>query len=214
MKVGILSESAADETGIHILCESVLGEPLERLSPIQIRSRGWSAVFSYLPVAFKALHWRPDADGLIVVVDSDETPIHTIQHEADGFSDSECRYCKLQQMLAKLRRDTSPRAGAPLRVAVGIAVPAIEAWYQCGVDIHCTEARFGRETPANLQNLRRALKRECYGAIQVPQRVMLDKAKEHGDRLRGSVVVLEQHFPSGFGALARSLRAWTESPKI
>jgi hypothetical protein len=210
MKVGILSESDADEAGIRILAEAVLGFRFEILEPIRLRSRGWASVLTNLPAFYKALHWRPDADGLIVVLDSDDTPIHSQAHEHAGSNIAGCRCCEMQRRLHDLRRFVTPRKQSPLKVAIGFAVPAIEAWYLCGVDVHSTEARFAREPSGSLYNLRRDLKREAYGSVAPPVAVMKARATEHCQRLAGSLSLLEQHFPSGFGILSRSLRQWIE----
>lgn len=208
MRVGILSESDADEAGIRILIEAVLGHRVELLAPIRLGNRGWTAVVADLPVFFKALHWRPDADGLVAVIDSDDTCIHTVEHEAAGFNDEQCRCCRLHRILAHTSNSVAPRQGPALKIAIGLAVPAIEAWYQCGIDVHCTEARFAREPTANLRTLRRELKRESYGVFPAPQVLMKQKAVELAERLAQNITLLERLFPNGFGTLARYLRQW------
>jgi len=207
MKVGILSESTADEAAVRILAEAVLGRPLETV-PIRFRTRGWTAVLSTLPTAFKTLHWQLDTDGLIVVLDSDDTPVHVAAHEADGFQDADCRYCRIHRLFMKLGTSITPRAQPPLKFAIGLAVPAIEAWYRCGLDVHCTEAHFAREATTRLASLRRELKRDCYGTFPAAQAVMKQKAIEHATRLAKDISAFERHFPNGFGTLAHSLRVW------
>jgi hypothetical protein len=158
----------------------------------------------------KALHFHTDGNGLIVVVDSDDTPAHDQSHDDRGFSDPDCRCCELHRILANLRASLAPRpAGlSPLNCAIGIAVPAIEAWYLCDVDQHSTEARFRREEPQNLYRLRRELKQQVYGIVAPPIELSQRKAIEHCQRLAKSLELLERHFPAGFGTLARDLRRW------
>jgi hypothetical protein len=208
MKVGILSESDADEAGIRILAQAVLGLPIDVLLPVRIRSRGWAAVFKNLPAFYQALHWRPDAEGLIVVVDSDDTTIHEAAHEDTGFNAPGCRCCEMQRAIESLQRIVPPRKIAPLKIAIGLAVPAIESWYLCGVDVHSTEARFARELPGSLYELRRTMKRKVYGSVSAPKAVTTERTVQHCMRLAADLSPLERHFPSGFGVLARSLRAW------
>ena len=206
MNVAILSESESDEAGVHILAEAVLNRSLQIL-PKKLRAptRGWTGMFDLLPAVFSALHWNPAADG---VIDSDDSTPHTDAHEAAGFTDSQCRYCRLHQRIQLLHASMRPRPGQPLRVAIGLAVPAIESWYVHGIDIHSTEARFQRESPQALTNLRRQLKMTAYGAAAVPQRVLTAKAIEHCTRIAADIGSLQQAFPSGFGTFARSLRLW------
>jgi len=212
MKVGILSESDADEASIKILAEAVLGHPLEIIEPVRVRTRGWAAVITNLPSYYKALHWHPDADGLIAVLDSDETPTHDRSHEEAGFIHVDCRFCMIQRLAFKLGNEVAPRSQGALKTAFGLAVPAIEAWYQCGLDVHCTEPHFMRQPAIALTQIRRELKRKCYGAVSVPRPVLKTKAIEYSARLSGTLDLLERNFPNGFGALARSLRAWKSSP--
>src|SRR5437588_1547876 len=109
MRVGILSESDADETGIRVLVEAVLQHPVEVIKPVRIRARGWGAVVAGLPARYRALHWQPDVDGFIVVIDSDETPVHDLTHEQAGFSDPACRCCELYRIISRLQQNEPPR---------------------------------------------------------------------------------------------------------
>lgn len=207
MKVGILSESDVDEESIRILSEAVLQRTVEVLQPLRVRTRGWSGVFRDLPRTFKALHWRPDADGMIVVLDSDDTPAHDRAHEEAHFSNTECRACGLYRHINDLR-NSLPVRNPPLKLAIGLAVPAIEAWYLCGIDQHSTEGRFTREDSRSLYVLRRELKEKSYGTYPVPQSVAKQKAVEHCNRLVQSLDLLERQFPIGFGTLVRALKSW------
>ena len=209
MNVAILSESESDEAGVRILAEAVLKRSLEVL-PKKLRAptRGWTGMFDLLPAVFSALHWNPVADGLICVIDSDDSTPHTEAHEAAGYSDSQCRHCRLHQRIQQLRASLRPRTGQPLLVAIGLAVPAIEAWYLHGIDIHSTESHFQRESPRALTTVRRQLKISAYGSVAVPQRVLTAKAIDHCTRIATDIGSLQQAFPSGFGTFARSLRLW------
>ena len=211
MKVAILSESEADEAGIRILCEAILQSPIELLEPVRVRHRGWTGAFKNLPATFMALHWyHPDADGLIAVLDSDDTPTHNQTHEEAGWNDPDCHSCELHRVILNLRNSLPARQPRPLKVAIGVAMPAIEAWYQCGIDPHSTEARFARERQdhPNLYHLRRELKTKSYGVFPASEDLARRKAIEHCRRLTESLDGLERLFPAGFGMLARDLRRW------
>ncbi len=72
MRVAILSESSADEAGLRVLVDAVLGVKTEPVA-MNLESRGWTSVLSTLPTISKALQYRTDAEGLVVVVDSNHT---------------------------------------------------------------------------------------------------------------------------------------------
>jgi hypothetical protein len=71
MKVSIFSESSADEAAILTLVKGILGKSLELIPGPRVRSRGWTAVFSLLPVVLKHLHFQTDAEAVVLVIDSD-----------------------------------------------------------------------------------------------------------------------------------------------
>jgi hypothetical protein len=209
MRVGILSESEADEAGIKVLVEAVLKRRIDLVQPYRMRSRGWSAVFSQLPAVFKSMHFNSDAVGLVVVVDSDETPVHRAGHDAAEKCNPACRICELNGKIAKLTSEVSPGNDRTiLRSAIGLAVPAIEGWYRCGLDVHCTESRFARESREKLRILRQELKVDVYSTKMPPIRIMRERAIESANRLAKDLPALERNFPIGFGTLAMNLRRW------
>ena len=140
MKVAVLSESPPDESAIAILVKAILGAPVERVEGPSLRSRGWPSVRSILPVVIKSLYFRTDADGLVVVVDSDTHVTHR-EGDTEAVCQEGCRLCELriiaQRCLQHLPSRPAPRA---LKVTVGLAVPSIEAWYRVGGDATVTEA--------------------------------------------------------------------------
>ena len=141
MKVAVLSESPADEAAIRILIDAIIDRQTQLADMPTIRARGVSGVFNILPTVLKHLHYRTDAGALVVVVDSDRTPVHKPEHEQSGGANERCRLCKTRQTLDSVLGQLRPVPGRPqIQVAVGIAVPAIEAWYRCGLDPHVTEA--------------------------------------------------------------------------
>ena len=69
------------------------------------------------------------ADGVAVVVDADDSVVHAAEHEPAGNFHPNCRMCQLRAVYRQTTKKF-PRAHGRERVlrAVGIAVPAIEAW--------------------------------------------------------------------------------------
>ena len=94
MKLAILSESPADEAALRVLVEYVLGAPFTTVHSA-LRARGWPSVEQVLPAILRYLHFQTEADGLVVVVDADDSPVHTIEHEAPGYHHPLCRICRL-----------------------------------------------------------------------------------------------------------------------
>ncbi len=146
MKIAFLSESPADEAAIRILVEAVLGERVQVMQP-PLRARGWPHVGQVLPPILRHLQFQTDTDALIVVVDSDDTPLHEGDHEDPNQFHPLCRLCQLELIVRRtIRRWKLPPDRAPLRVATGLAVPAVEAWYLCGRDPEVGEAGWRRCT--------------------------------------------------------------------
>ena len=90
MKLAIVSESPADEIAIRVLVESVLGQQVRLVTPT-LRARGWPNVAQVLPAIVRHLHFNTDADGVVVVVDSDDTIVHNAAHDAPGYFHPRCR---------------------------------------------------------------------------------------------------------------------------
>ena len=76
----------------------------------------------------------PGHDGLPLVPDAepDPPPLLTVDspdHDAPGPADASCRLCRMRGALEETLARLPPLEGRqPLLAAVGLAVPAIEAW--------------------------------------------------------------------------------------
>jgi hypothetical protein len=141
MKLAVFGESPADEAAIRILVEGLLGQPAEQVDLPSLRSRGWQSVCNLLPTVLRALHYQTDADLLAIVLDSDRSPVHVAEHEQPGKASAKCRLCQVREVAKTTQGHLRERTGRPpLWVAIGLAVPCIEAWYRCGHDPHVTEA--------------------------------------------------------------------------
>lgn len=213
MKFAILSESPADEAALRVLAGYVLDRPFELVGPT-LRARGWPSVEQVLPSVLRHLHFNTDAHGLVVVVDSDDSPVHTVAHDAPGYHHPLCRICRLRAVFRRTLKNLPPARGRErvLR-AVGLAVPAIEAWYLCGRDTSVTEeAWLHGQQSGRPPYTRRDLKRRVYGTERPSLPLEIRRAVEEVSRHRGDVRRLENDFPRGFGALAHDLRGWNAAP--
>src|SRR5262249_13709798 len=155
--------------------------------------------------------YNGQADGFVVVIDSDHTPIHQQNHESpDGF-DSQCRVCLIRKKMRELQGHVGKRPSrAQLKTVVGLAVPEISAWYLCGKD-----QRVG-ETPW-IEGLRRNsppytirdLKVAVFGKKErLPLGARKERAEAEARRLVQNLALLEQRFPNGFGLMAAEIRGW------
>lgn len=210
MKVAIVSESPADEAAVRILVNGVLGRQIQSVSFSSRRAPGISGVFNVLPVLLKELYYHTDTDGIVVVVDGDHSPIHVDGHDQPGQVVEQCRLCRLRQIVNRARSGLRYVSGRfPLKVALGVAVPTIEAWYQCGIDAHVNEAswRMALQSRSYLYTTK-SLKQSVYGMNRLPLTLETQRAVEEAQRLSQNLSLLETHFPTGFGALMQNLRSW------
>jgi len=209
MKLAILSESPADEAALQVLVAGVLHAPFTTVQAA-LRARGWPSVEQVLPAIVRHLHFNTDTDGLVVVCDTDDSPVHTPDHEAPGYFHPQCRVCRLRGAFRRTTRNLPPARGRTrvLR-AIGVCVPAIEAWYLCGRDTSVTEQAW-REGQASGRPpyTRRDLKWRVYGTERPSLQHELKRAVQEVARHHGDLRRLENDFPNGFGALARDLREW------
>lgn len=211
MKLAILSESPADEAAIAVLVEAVIGHKFTRVQS-SLRARGWPSVAQVLPSIIRHLHFNTDADGLIVVVDSDDSVVHTAPHEAPEYYHPMCRMCQLRAIFRQTMKKLPPAHGRDrILRGVGVAVPAVEAWYLCGLEDSVTEANWiAGQAAAQLPYTRRQLKGRTYGTerpnLHQETEIAVREARRHARDTRR----LEYDFP-GFASLASELRAW---PKV
>ena len=212
MKLAVLSESPADEEAILILAEAILGCRVDLARSPVLRTRGWQSVLISAETTLRFLHYSSDADGLIVTLDSDESPVHHPGH-AEGHSEAaRCRLCQLQAAIDRVQATLRPRQGrGPIRTAIGLAVPAIEAWYLVGADPHVTEAAWPRELQrSKLPYTKRSVKQRVYGTDRPSLVLEMQRATQAVRRLveEGKLPQLESLFPNGFGLMANTLRQW------
>jgi hypothetical protein len=209
MKVAILSESPADEAAVRVLVEGVLGIQVEQVQA-GLRARGWPNVAQILPPIIRHLYFNTAAEGLVVVVDSDDSVVHTAGHEAPNYYHPLCRMCQLRGIFRRTNKKLPlVRGRAGLLRCIGIAVPAVEAWYLCGRDDSVTEAAWieGQEQ-GRLPYTRRELKWRVYGTERPSLPLETERALQEVRRHRGDLRRLEFDFPIGFGLLAQDLREW------
>jgi hypothetical protein len=211
MNLAVVSESPADESAIRILVDAISKRTNKAVASGRIRPGGWSGVLQAIEVELKSLHYRGEADALVTVVDSDDSPIHEESHEISGQPVLECRVCQILERVRRARASLRQIAGRkPGHVVVGLAVPAIEAWLLYGTDPHIVEARYERDLTAgvDLKSARIQLKQKLYGTANPSRPKMMEVMQREATRLTSNLAALEAAFPKGFGRFARQIRSW------
>lgn len=209
MKVAIVSESPADEAAIKVLVDAILGEETDLVSR-RLRPGGWPHVLTLLPSIIKGLHYTTPADGIAVVVDSDNSSVHDATHNLEHDLVASCRLCLLRSCIL---RTVSMLSAVPnrasLKTAVGVAVPAIEAWYRCGLDGHVNEARWiGHLSGEKINFDKQSLKVDVYGSNQPSLEVETTAAVLAATRLASNLDQLQKLFPNGFSCFVSDIRGW------
>jgi hypothetical protein len=206
MRIAVVSESSADEAGVKVLVDAILGSESEMVA-LRTRPNGWPQVLSLLPNIITGLHYGTNVEALVVVVDSDESPIHQNFHEQSAAENPECRLCRLRTAVASALAKVRPLPNRPnMKTALGLAVPAIEAWYRCGVNPHVNEVAWNRKLHGqDVSYDKRSLKKEAYGSYQSNTNTAVEAARQLGNNLE----LLERLFPDGFGSLLRDIRGWS-----
>ncbi len=220
MKVAVFSEWTADEASLSILLPAIMNGPVEVSKALKTRPGGWTHVIALLPQILHEIYYASDVEGLIVVLDSDFSPVHQREHELPNQAEKDCRLCKLIEVGRRTLCNLESRAGdrpvpSPLHLAFGLAVPSIEAWCLCGDDRSVSEATWNNsrkqnQTPYTVPDLKRRLYKSDRAtvsqkndiAIKLVQRQANDRGIEH----------LTSCFPIGFGTLVRMLKEWPATP--
>jgi len=157
-----------------------------------------------LPTVIRHLHYRSLARALIVVVDTNDSPLHEASHVDEPYAD--CRLCILRVIAETILAQLTPIARRPaLRVAIGAATPAIEAWYLCGKTPNPSEQKWAAGGARGYD--RQSLKRAAYGTDRASLPLMTSVAMAEAERLATNLGLLRTHFPLGFGALETDILA-------
>jgi hypothetical protein len=210
MKIGFYSESPADQAALAVFTESILGEPPEPIS-MPLQAHGVTSVLIGLDGVIRGVHYNSDAEGLVVVIDSDDADLHEPAHDKPDGEAERCRLCEARKVIARARKHLKPRQGiSPLKIAIGLAVPAIEAWYLVGKEHQVGEAawRVGRAA-GKLPFTRAKLKEMVYGTTRPSLEHETECAVREAQRIViAGIQALETSFPIGIGVMAQEIRSW------
>jgi hypothetical protein len=207
LKLAVLSESPADEFALQIVIPGIVRQPV-LFEPLVLRARGWPSVLQVLPAVARHLHFSTEVDALVVGVDSDDSPVHDETHERKDYFHPQCRLCQLRAAFRQATKRLPPARGRErLLRCIGVAVPAIEAWYLCGEDDGVSESAWQKGREVNQPPYtRKQLKWRAYGTDRPSLEAEIVKARQAmGCHSRDSRR-LEFDF-YGFRLLADDLRA-------
>ena len=215
MKIGHYCESPIDRAALEVFTEGILGEPPERIN-MDLEAHSVPAFFNTLPGVFKGVHYNSDAEGLVIVVDCDDTELHEPAHDKPGGACQGCRLCQIRSVITKARTQLSKRDGRPeLKVAIGLAVPEIEAWYLVGKKHEVGEAvwRVGL-AESRPPFTKKQLKEWVYGKDRLSFQDKTERAVIEAKRVIRNLTEIETRFPSGFRTMAQEIRTWRPPPPL
>ncbi len=120
--------------------------------------------------------------------------------------------CELRSLAQRTVHTLTPRATQPqLKVAVVLAVPAIEAWYRVGRDAGVNEAAWiqGHQgVPPRPPYSKLSLKQDVYGTDRPGLDLEMRRALAEAQRLTNHIPDLSAAFPGGFRSLVEDLQGW------
>jgi len=212
MKIAVLSESTADEAAVSVLIEGLLGPGVEWFSLPTPQTRGWRGTLNAVEPALRFLHYRTAADAIVITLDSDESSVHRRERDQLGADDPECRLCRLRAIIKNVQSGLRARQGCgPIKIGLGVAVPAIEAWCLCGTDPHITESAWIQALQSrDFPYTKKELKQKLYGCTDPVLAFETERLVEQSRQLvaDNQLTLLERCFPIGFGTLANEVRSW------
>lgn len=199
-----------DEAFVSALVVSLLGES-SRPDSHPYRRSGWTSLLRVIPAAVRSAHFN-GYDGLIVLADSDDSPVHADDCEPGIFA-RKARIPLMQEQIDSTLRHLKPRQGAAgLSVVCGLAIPAIEAWCLCATDGDVTEAAGRREARRGAGASHRAdLKRRLYGNERIDGAAKALIVERHAADLAQRIDHAGKCFPIGFGPLLATILKWKSS---
>jgi hypothetical protein len=208
--VAVVSESSVDEAAVRTLLVPLIGPTSAQetgLAALRIRPGGWSGIPKLLPTILRHLYYRTPSEAVVVVMDSDDSTPHGAH---DAGKPGNCRLCGIRSLVdtETSKLTTIPNRPA-LAIAVGLCVPAIEAWYLCGHDATVTEAAWinGRKT-GQLPYSRLELKHRVYGSTTPDLNTQMREALKHAARHAADLNVLRTLFPHGCGTMLKTVADW------
>ncbi len=211
MRIGYYCESPADQAALAIFTQGILGQAPEPIN-MDLEAHSVPGFFRSLDGVFRGVYYNADAEGLVIVVDCDNTALHDRTHDEPEKEVKDCRLCEIRRIIAKTQKQLKPIPGKPpLRVAIGLSVPTIEGWYLVGKNHQVGEAAWrvglaaGKPPFTSTQ-----LKQLVYGTDRPSLEFETQRAEEEARRIITNLMAIETSFPDGFGSMAKEIRSWVK----
>lgn len=211
MKIAFFSESKIDETVLKNLVEEISESEIEETDiRKKLRFRSSSHLVKNLSVVISSVHYNSDAKFLVIASDSDDYPVHISQHDIN--ENGECHLCRLRKIVKNSLAEMQAVEGKEmLKVAIGVPVPAIEAWLLFGKNPQVSENTWIRKQNGEKINYnRKKLKTELYGGERVSEEKKIEISIKAIERIVENQLLddLEKSFPQGFGSLSNEVKSW------
>ncbi len=212
MKIAFFGESKSDDVTIKKFVEGILKDEIEE-TDIRKRLifRSSSHLDRNLPVVIRSVHYSSDAEFLIICSDSDDFPVHISEH--DKKENEKCRLCSLRKAVKNsLTKLTNVPNKKMLKVAIGVPVPAIEAWLLFNINPQVSENTWIKKIAdeKGVKYDRKTLKRELYGGEHISEVERIEISLKAVKRVVENDLLgdLETAFPQGFGSLSNEVKSW------
>ena len=108
MKIGFYCESPVDRAALAVFTEGILGSAPEPIN-IDLEAHSVPGFFKTLGGVFRGVHYTSDAEGLVVVVDADNTEMHDPAHDTLPRVAERCRLCEVRTIIARAKNELKPR---------------------------------------------------------------------------------------------------------
>jgi hypothetical protein len=208
MKVAFFSESKADEVVLKHFVEELLEKEIEEKDVVKrLQFRSSTHLDKNLDVVIRSVYYSYDADFLVISSDSDDFPVHAVEHEKQP--NEKCRLCSLRKSVSKSLKTLDQKRD--FKVAIGVPVPALEAWLLFGVNSQVSENTWIRfQNGEKITYDRKKLKKELYGGEHIPENERIEISKQAIQRIGENNLLgdLETAFPQGFGSLSNEVKSW------
>jgi hypothetical protein len=212
MKIAFFSESKTDEIVLKHLVEEIKKAEIEKADlPTNLRFRSSSHLVKNLPVVIRSVHYNSDANFLVIASDSDDYPVHIAQHDIN--ENAQCHLCRLRKIVKESLAEIQSFEGKEmLKIAIGVPVPAIEAWLLFGINPHVSENTWIRkQNGEKIVFDRKILKAQLYGVNHISEEKRTQISLKAIERLIESELFddLEKAFPQGFGSVSNEVKSWS-----
>jgi|GEM_PF-4293239 len=210
MKVALVTESEADDELLRIILQACLGTETQ-LHDSRLRVRGWPGIRNLIPTFLKHLHYLTDVNACAILADADLSPLYPPPHDQ---SHPNCRMCDIDVQICETQRHLRPRNfSSPLRIAVCLAIPAIEAWL---LNIEMPEINEAwwqqscQSKPDSAMHQRKLhLKRQLYGTDQPSNRAQITFIREHERAIIRELPRLTAAFSWGLKPFVDTVVQWS-----